>query len=220
MEWGVDVLSHSMEAGRVIVVGRARADSMAAGRAGGERRQSPPAGKDRWSGKEDLISGKSAATDERPDLDDFISMYGPNGRFLHTPFAAFFGKISSAFLGLTGFETKVERGGRIFPFPMTRRMCCGLRRHLKRSSRESTDGVPVRGSTCEWPHRRSPDGKRTLCRSCGHPGDGGAPGRRPALPATDIGWRLPSGISVTKLRPALVPLVVAEVERANRRCRG
>ena len=110
------VLNHSNQIGRVIVVGAGAGGLMAAGRAAERGAKVLLLEKTDGPGKKILISGKSRCnlTNAR-DLDDFISMYGPNGRFLHSAFRRFFRDDLLAFLGRYGVETKVERGGRIFP---------------------------------------------------------------------------------------------------------
>ena len=67
-------------------------------------------------GKKILISGKTRCnlTNTR-ELDDFIAMYGSNGRFLYSAFGRYFRDDLLAFFRRYGVETKTERGGRIFP---------------------------------------------------------------------------------------------------------
>ncbi len=67
-------------------------------------------------GQKILVSGKTRCNlTNAKDLDHFISMYGQNGRFLYRAFYHFFSKDLIAFLSRYGVETKVERGGRVFP---------------------------------------------------------------------------------------------------------
>ena len=74
-------------------------------------------------GKKLLISGKTRCnlTNAR-DLDQFISMYGPNGRFLYGAFHRFFRDDLISFLGRYGVGTKIERGGGSFRFLTVLRM--------------------------------------------------------------------------------------------------
>ena len=67
-------------------------------------------------GNKILISGKTRCnlTNTR-ELDDFIAMYGLNGRFLYSAFKHYFKDDLLAFMRRYGVETKAERGGRIFP---------------------------------------------------------------------------------------------------------
>ena len=104
------------DAGRVIVIGAGAGGMMAAGRAAERGAKVLLIEKTDGPGKKLLISGKGRCnlTNAR-ELDGFISMFGPNGRFLHGVFHRWFREELLAFLGRYGVETKVERGGRIFP---------------------------------------------------------------------------------------------------------
>lgn len=65
-------------------------------------------------GRKILVSGKTRCnlTNTR-DLEDFISAYGVNGRFLYGAFHRFFREDLLDFMRRYGVETKTERGGRI-----------------------------------------------------------------------------------------------------------
>ncbi len=58
--------------------------------------------------------GRCNLTNET-DLDDFVSHFGPNGRFLYRAFSHFFQDDLRAFLQQRGVPTVVERGQRVFP---------------------------------------------------------------------------------------------------------
>ncbi len=66
------------------------------------------------AGNKILISGQSRCnlTNTLP-LDDFIPMYGPNGRFLYSAFSRFFRDDLLALLAKYGLET-VNRTGRAY----------------------------------------------------------------------------------------------------------
>ena len=67
-------------------------------------------------GKKILISGKTRCNlTNAQDLEDFILYFGPNGRFLYSAFSRFFRDDLLEFMKKYGVETKLERGGRIFP---------------------------------------------------------------------------------------------------------
>jgi len=67
-------------------------------------------------GKKILISGRTRCNlTNTKDLDDFIAMYGPNGRFLYGAFHRYFRDDLLAFLDRYGVPTKAEQGGRVFP---------------------------------------------------------------------------------------------------------
>jgi len=203
---------------RIVVIGAGAGGMMAACRAAElgaevlllEKTDSP--------GKKILISGKSRCnlTNTKP-LDDFISMYGPNGRFLYSAFNKFFRDDLLDFLKRYGVETKTERGGRIFPASddardvlrafqrcMTERRVClkrnaGVRQILIENGRVTG----VRTSREVYP------------TSVVILATGGA--SFPATGSTGDGYCLASelGHTIVPLRPALVPLVVKEVERAK-----
>ncbi len=101
---------------RVIVIGGGAAGLLAAGRAAEmgasvtliERMDEP--------GKKLLITGKGRCniTNTAP-LKEFLTAFGPNGKFLHGAFHRFFRDELLEFFHRRGVETKDERGGRVFP---------------------------------------------------------------------------------------------------------
>ena len=204
--------------GRVIVVGAGAGGMMAAGRAAEEGARVLLLEKTDGPGKKLLVSGKSRCnlTNAR-DLVDFLPMFGPNGRFLHGAFRRYFREDLLAFLGRYGVQTKVERGGRIFPASDEAADVVGaFRRDIEKWGVELRTGVRVteiavqggrvagvRTERGEWVA-----GAVVLAT-------GGA--TWPATGSTGDGYRLAAalGHTVTKLRPALVPLVVREVELAK-----
>jgi len=208
----------SGDAGRVIVVGAGAGGMMAAGRAAERGATVLLIEKTDGPGKKLLISGKGRCnlTNAR-ELEGFISMFGPNGRFLHGAFHRWFREELLAFLGRYGVETKVERGGRIFPASDDAAdVVKALRRYLADHGVELRTGVRVTGIAVR-------DGRVEGIRT-----DGGVlPARAvvlatggatwPATGSAGDGYRMAAslGHTVTKLRPALVPLVVAEIERAK-----
>jgi predicted flavoprotein YhiN len=207
-----------MEADRVIVVGAGAGGMMAAGRAAEMGAEVLLLEKTDGPGKKILVSGKSRCnlTNAR-DIEDCISMYGPNGRFLHGAFHRFFRDDLLAFLKQYGVETKIERGGRVFPVSDDAAdVVKAFRRYLKDYGVKVRTGVPVTGIAVR---DRRVEGVRT--------GKGILPARAvilatggatwPATGSTGDGFRMAAalGHTVTKLRPALVPLVVTEVERAK-----
>jgi predicted flavoprotein YhiN len=208
----------SPEGRRVIVVGAGAGGMMAAGRAaecGGtvlllEKTDRP--------GRKILISGKGRCNlSNTKELRDFLAMFGENGSFLHGAFRRFFREDLLGLLERHGLETKVERGGRIFPASdraadvvtalsrylseghvqiRTRARVTGLRISGNRVAGVETEGgfLPARavvlatgGAT--WPVTGSTGDGYSLARSAGH--------------------------DIVPLRPALVPLVVAEIDDAR-----
>ncbi|TSA44787.1 MAG: NAD(P)/FAD-dependent oxidoreductase, partial [Deltaproteobacteria bacterium] len=169
-------------------------------------------------GKKILVSGKSRCnlTNAR-DLKDFFAMYGSNGRFLRGAFHRFFRDDLLAFLNIYGVETKVERGGRIFPLSndaadVVKAFCRYLVDHgVKLRPSVSVKGIAVRDGRVEGVQTQ----EGLLPARAVILATGGA--TWPATGSTGDGYRMAAAVghTVTKLRPALVPLVAVEVERAK-----
>ncbi|MCL2669743.1 MAG: NAD(P)/FAD-dependent oxidoreductase [Syntrophaceae bacterium] len=203
---------------RIIVVGAGASGMMAAARAAEQGAEVLLLEKTDGPGKKILISGKSRCnlTNSR-SLPDFFEMYGPNGRFLHSIFHRFFRDELLAFLGRYGVETKVERGGRIFPCSddagdvVRAFRCCLAERKVKLATCTPVTGIAVCGGRCR--------GVRTetgvLEADAVIVAAGGS--SWPATGSSGDGYRLAAeaGHRIVKLRPALVPLVVAETDRAK-----
>ncbi len=206
------------DSGRVIVVGAGAGGMMAAGRAAEMGAKVLLLEKTDGPGKKILVSGKSRCNlTNACDRENFLSMYGPNGRFLHGAFHRFFREDLIAFLKRYGVETKIERGGRVFPVSNDAAdVVAAFRRYLKDYGVKIRTGVPVTGIAVR---AGSVEGVRTA--------QGIIPARAvilatggatwPATGSTGDGYRMAAalGHTVTKLRPALVPLVVMEIERAK-----
>ncbi|MBI4334197.1 MAG: NAD(P)/FAD-dependent oxidoreductase [Chloroflexi bacterium] len=169
-------------------------------------------------GKKLLISGKGRCnvTNTR-ELDDFIAMYGPNGRFLYSAFHRFFREELLDFLQRFGVETKSERGGRVFPVSDDARevvkalegYLAGYGVDVRTGDRATGIGVREgRVTGVEIPGKFLPAGAVVLAA-------GGA--SYPHTGSSGDGYRMAAalGHTVTKLRPALVPLVVYEAETAG-----
>jgi predicted flavoprotein YhiN len=206
------------KSGRVIVVGAGASGMMAAGRAAESATDVLLLEKTDGTGKKILVSGKSRCnlTNAR-ELQDFLSMYGPNGRFLHNAFRRFFRDDLIAFLKRYGVETKVERGGRIFPVSDDASdVVAAFRRYLKGYGVKILSGVPVTGiavrNGCVEGVRT---GRKIVPAGAVILATGGA--SWPSTGSSGDGYRMAAalGHTVTKLRPALVPLAVEEAERAK-----
>jgi len=206
------------DAGAVLVVGAGAGGMMAAGRAAEDGVPVLLLEKMDAPGRKILISGKTRCnlTNQKP-LEDFIGMYGRNGRFLHRAFRAFFRDDLLALLKRHGIETKIERGGRIFPVSdrsgdvvqallqysagqgAVLRTQTRVRGILVRNGRVrgvQTDGGPIPG--------------RAVILATGgatYPGTG----------SSGDGYEMlrKLGHTIVAIRPSLVPLVVEETKRAR-----
>ena len=203
---------------KVIVIGAGASGLMASGRAAEKGASVLLLEKMPSPGRKILISGKTRCnlTNTR-DLEDFISAYGANGRFLYGVFHRFFRDDLLEFMRRYGVETRAERGGRIFPASDDAAdVVRAFQRYLDEFGVELCTGVKVN-------HITVVDGKVTGVQT--DKGDfpagaiilatGGS--SFPATGSTGDGYRMANeaGHSLIKLRPGLVPLTVEEVELAK-----
>jgi hypothetical protein len=169
-------------------------------------------------GKKILISGKTRCnlTNTR-DIDDFIAQFGDNGRFLHGAFHRFFRDDLLALMERYGVPTKTERGGRVFPASDDAGdVVRALEKYMAEGEVEVRTGARVTGIVVE-------NGRATSVRTDQETyrakavilAAGGA--SYPETGSTGDGYRMAAalGHTIVKLRPALVPLVVEEIERAK-----
>jgi predicted flavoprotein YhiN len=199
---------------RVIVIGAGASGLMAAGRASEMGAKVLLLEKTSKPGKKILISGKTRCNlTNTKDLIDFIAMYGTNGRFLYRAFHRFFRQDLLEFLTRYGVETKVERGGRIFPVSDNAADVVGafqrylgdqgvnVQCHTQVMGIQVKDGciTGVQTDKGEYP------AKAVILAT------GGA--TYPATGSTGDGYVMAKAVGHTlkKLRPALVPLVVKEI---------
>jgi len=197
---------------RVIVVGGGAAGLMAAGQAAGLGAETLLLEKMARPGRKLRITGKGRCnlTNVTP-VSEFITHFGPNGRFLRQALARFSTSELGAFFGELGVRTVTERGGRVFP-----------------ASGQAQDVVDAmvgwirkRGVTVQT---RSPverllveDGRVVGVLAAGRVyradatiiATGGA--SYPATGSTGDGYRLAASVghSIVPIRPALVPLETA-----------
>jgi len=203
---------------QVIVIGAGASGMMAAGRAAELGAEVLLLEKMKRPGKKLLISGQTRCnlTNAR-GLDDFISMYGPNGRFLRNVFHRYFRNDLLAFLEHYGVETKPQPDGRVFPASDDARdVVKAFQRYLAdygvqmhtgvRATGIQVDGGRVKGVQTE----HGQYGAAAVILATGgasYPGTG----------STGDGYRMAEAVghTITRLRPALVPLVVQEVRLAK-----
>ncbi|OGO38747.1 MAG: hypothetical protein A2147_08265 [Chloroflexi bacterium RBG_16_57_8] len=207
-----------MSTRQIIVTGAGAAGMMAAGRAAELGASVLLLEKMERPGKKLLITGNARCnlTDIK-DLDDFVAMFGPNGRFLYGAFKAFFREDLLAFLRRYGVETKTEPDGRIFPASDDARdVLKAFERYMADGGVQVKTGVPVTGVLVD-------NGRVTGVQTdtLSYPASavvlatGGS--SYPGTGATGDGFRMAAAIghSIVKLRPALVPLAVVETKRAR-----
>lgn len=204
-----------MQSQTVVVIGAGAGGMMAAGRAAEcgasvillEKKNSP--------GNKILISGKTRCNlTNSADEADFITKYGPNGRFLYNAFHRFFRDDILMFLKRYGVETKVERGGRIFPASDDAHDVIGaFERYLTEQRVQVRTGVEVNGILVDQgrvtgvtTEKDAFKGNAVILAT------GGA--SFPATGSTGDGYRMAKAIghTIVPLRPALVPIIVHEIE--------
>jgi predicted flavoprotein YhiN len=203
---------------QIIVIGAGASGMMAAGRAAELGANVLLLEKTERPGKKILISGKTRCNlTNTKELDDFIAMYGSNGRFLYTAFKRYFRDDLLAFLRRYGVETKTERGGRIFPASDDAHdVVKALERYMADHGVQLCKGIRVTGVQV---NNGRVIGVRTEQET--YPAaavilaTGGA--SYPGTGSTGDGYRMAAAVghTITKLRPALVPLVVLESKRTK-----
>jgi predicted flavoprotein YhiN len=203
---------------QVIVIGAGASGMMAAGRAAELGAEVLLLDKMKRPGKKILISGQTRCnlTNSR-ELNDFIAMYGPNGRFLRNTFHRYFRDDLLAFLRRYGVETKIEPDGRIFPASDDARdVVKAFKRYLADHGVQMRTGVRATGIQV--------DGGRVTgvqTEQGAYPAaavilaSGGA--SYPSTGSTGDGYRIAEAVghTIVKLRPALIPLAVREVQLAR-----
>jgi len=203
----------------VIVIGAGAAGLMAAGRAAERGAHVLLLEKMDEAGKKILVTGQERCnvTNAAP-LETFLTAFGRNGPFLRNAFHRFFREELLALLRRYGVETQVERGGRIFP---TSGRAADVRDALLRYATEH--GATIRYHTAVQ-EILVEEGRVTGVRTVGGEtfpaaavilATGGA--SWPGTGSTGDGYVMARdlGHTLVPLRPALVPLTVAEKARAK-----
>lgn len=202
----------------VIVVGGGASGMMAAGRAGNCGAEVLLLEKTDACGKKILVSGKTRCNlTNAADLKDFIAMYGSNGRFLNNTFHYFFRPELLTFFDNYGVATKLERGGRIFPVSDNAHDVRSAldaylddnRVKIKFNSKVTT--IEKKGNRF-FAVKTSRDNYSTKAVILA---TGGA--SWPQTGSTGDGYKISAnlGHSIVALKPALVPLVVEEIDLAK-----
>lgn len=204
---------------RVIVIGGGAAGLIAAGRAAEVGADVIVLEKMREAGKKILVSGQERCniTNSAP-LEKFLEHYGRNGQFLRNAYHRFFRDEVLALLARYGVETQEERGGRVFP---ASGQATDVRDALLRYA--TSHGAEVR-YRAEAQHILVSDGETIgvqMANGARLPAHavilatGGA--SWPDTGSTGDGYRMAQeiGHTIVPLRPALVPLTVAERTQAK-----
>jgi predicted flavoprotein YhiN len=202
----------------IIVIGGGAGGMMAAGKAAEMGARVILLEKTQHLGQKILISGKTRCNlTNTKESDAFILMYGRNGHFLYRAFHHFFREDLVAFLNNYGVETKIERGGRIFPASDNAvDVVAAFRKYLTdygvqvtthtrviriHVSNKQVTGVQTEKSNYPAAAVILATGGKTY-PSTGSSGDG-----------YTIAAAL--GHTIIRLRPALVPLIVKEISLAK-----
>jgi predicted flavoprotein YhiN len=207
----------NMSNGYIVVIGAGAGGMIAAGRAAELGAKVILLEKMEQPGKKILISGKSRCNlTNAAELDDFITMYGKNGRFLRQAFHRFFREDLLAFMQRYGVETKLERGGRIFPSSDDANdVVKALKKYLHDNKVDVHYDVMVTDIAVDRGKVTGVQTKSSLVPAAAVIlAAGGA--SFPSTGSAGDGYRMVAAVGHTtaKLRPALVPLVVQEVELA------
>lgn len=211
----------------VIVVGGGAAGLMATGQAAELGARTILLEKMNRPGRKLRITGKRRCnlTNIAP-LSEFITHFGPNGRFLRQAFSQFFSAELVAFFEELGVLTVTERGGRVFPaggqaqdvvdalvhWVSKRGVALRNRSPVERLLVEEGRVVGVQVSRAS-PHEGKASAGRPYCADiradAAIVATGGA--SYPATGSTGDGYRLAKSVghTIVPIRPALVPLETA-----------
>ncbi|ODA40405.1 NAD(P)/FAD-dependent oxidoreductase [Desulfosporosinus sp. BG] len=199
---------------QVIVVGGGAAGMMAAGQAAKGGAKVLLLEKKERLGRKIAISGKGRCniTNEE-NVSDFMSHYPGNGRFLHSILRDFDNVALRDFLASYGIETKVERGGRVFPVSDdAEKVVEALASFLKDKGVEIRSGIAVEEILVENGHVMGVRvaGQKPLLAAAVIVCTGGS--SYPATGSNGDGFRFARklGHRVITPRPALVPLKAPE----------
>lgn len=206
-----------MSSKKVIVIGAGAAGMTAAGCAAQKGASVTLLEKMERPGKKVLVSGNTRCNlTNTLSIEGFVSMYGGNGKFLYPAFTRFFREELLALLARYGVRTLVEPGGRVFPASgQAADIVRALQQYLDENTVKIVTGTRVTGI-------ESIKDCAAAVKTAGavYPADavvlatGGS--SYPQTGSAGDGCRMAAalGHTVVKQRPALVPLVVEETEKA------
>lgn len=203
-----------MDNKRVIVVGGGPAGIMAAGIAAQRGCNVILLEKNERLGKKLLISGKGRCNiTNDTDIESLIQNTPGNGNFLYSAFYTFSNHDLINFINEHGVETKVERGGRVFPVSDSAKdVVSALMRFLNRNNVQVRTGAPVKNIVAaegKVTGVELSDGTVLFADSVILAVGGMSyPGTGSTGDGYDMAKRL--GHTITPLKPSLVPLVTKE----------
>lgn len=199
---------------RAIVIGAGAAGLMAAGKAAERGREVLLIEKNDRVGKKLLISGKGRCNiTNNTDIDGLIQNVPGNGNFLYSSFYTFSNTDLLDLLHHEGLETKVERGGRVFPASDKAWDVVQILQHFaekggaKIQLNTPVNSIDVKNGSVTGVRLNDGsfiEGASVVLATGGasYPGTG----------STGDGYRMAKrlGHSITPLKPSLVPLMTAE----------
>jgi len=147
------------------------------------------------------------------DLSEFISHFGDSGHFLYSVFSRFFVQDLLSFFEQRGVPTVVERGGRVFPVSDdARQVAAALEGYLLAGGvqiryRCAVEGLLVEGGRI-WGVQAAGS---TIRGAAVILATGGASYPRTGSDGQGYGLAAEIGHHIVPIRPALVPLLTAEV---------
>ena len=209
----------TMPENRVIVIGAGAGGMMAAGRAAECGADVLLLEKTARAGNKLLISGESRCNlSNTRELEDFVSAYGPNGRFLYRAFNLFFRDELQEFLRRFGVETAAEADGRIFPASNSSADVLNAFKsyisegHVRLETQKEAETILVENGRVTGVRIGPTDFPAASVILA----TGGA--SYPATGSTGSGYRMAGGVGhhVVKLRPALVPLATYDNENISK----
>lgn len=196
---------------KVVVIGAGAGGLMAAGRAAECGAEVLLLEKMNRPGRKLLLTGNSRCnlTNSR-DLDDFIPMYGPSGRFLYPAFRCFFREDLVSLLKKHGVAAQQENDGRVFP---ASGKAADVLHALEQFARSG--GAAIRTNTAVSSIDVKDGSVTGVCTAgCAFSADavvlaaGGASYPQTGSNGDGVKVAAALGHRISKLRPALVPLVI------------
>ncbi|KXZ40305.1 hypothetical protein SAMN05661008_00141 [Alkalithermobacter thermoalcaliphilus JW-YL-7 = DSM 7308] len=198
---------------KVVVIGGGAAGMMAAGTAASRGLDVTLIEKNNILGKKILITGKGRCNiTNSTDIEGFIKNTPVNGKFLYSAFYTFTNEDTIRFFNNLGVQTKVERGGRIFPISdKSKDVVIALEKYMKKNNVKIINDkvTEVVSKDNKISHVQLSNGQQIYCDSV-IIATGGA--SYPATGSTGDGYKFAkeNGHTIVPLKPSLVPLETKE----------